>query len=445
MNARGSEVSSPTADSGSPPGSRVLAARDLRLLTACGVFTVGAGVLATVGAGPLLPFAVSAVALALLATLVGRAVDALGDRLGAGATGVVQSALGNLPELFVCIFALQAGLYDVVRAAIVGSVLSNVLLVLGLAFVAGGLKHARQKFSTERSRTLALMLVLAVFALAVPTLTDALHTPAAGHEGALSVVTAVVLLVLFGVSLPAAVAKDGQEPEKRVRHATAQAANVEQWPLALAIGLLAAGRDTPNRTSSTTAVTTDKAPSWPAAGVCSAPVSVGTASAKTARTSISASVRDRSVENFCRPCLRPPATNARPRTRRTLDRTDPTMAARTTSYRPARRAKMHTKSSGRSPSADWTTPVAPAPRRSPSASTARPTRVASSARATALTAKGSSGPAPTVANTPAPTVNTPHAVSSLRSRAAKTLEPGGDPESAVGLETSLPRAFMAAL
>ena len=240
MNARGSEVPSPTADSGSPPGSRVLAARDLRLLTACGLFTVGAGVLATVGAGPLLPFAVSAVALALLATLVGRAVDALGDRLGAGATGVVQSALGNLPELFVCVFALRAGLYDVVRAAIVGSVLSNVLLVLGLAFVAGGLKHGRQKFSTERSRTLALMLVLAVFALAVPTLTDALHTPAAGHEGALSVVTAVVLLVLFGLSLPAAVAKDGQEPEKLVRHATAQAANVEQWPLALAIGLLAA-------------------------------------------------------------------------------------------------------------------------------------------------------------------------------------------------------------
>src|SRR5665648_234761 len=339
MNARGSEVFSPTAGSGSPPGSRVLAARDLRLLTACGLFTVGAGVLATVGAGPLLPFLVSAAALALLASLVGHAVGALGDRLGAGATGVLQSALGNLPELFVCIFALRAGLYDVVRAALVGSVLANVLLVLGLAFVAGGLKHGRQKFSTERSRTLALLLVLAVFALAVPTLTDALHTPAAG-------------------------------------------------------------RYKPNRTSSTTAVTTDKTPSWPAAGVCSASVRVGTASAKTARTSISASVRDRSVENFCRPCLSPPATNASPRTRRTLDRTDPTMAARTTSYRPAWRAKMHTKSSGRFPSADWTTPVAPAPRRSPSASTARPTRVASSARATALTAKGSSGPAPTVARTP---------------------------------------------
>jgi len=222
-----------------PSGARILTARDLRLLAACAVFAAGSGVLANAPAGPVAPFAVSAIALALLATLVGRAVEALGNRLGAGATGVVQSALGNLPELFVCIFALKAGLYDVVRAAIVGSVLSNVLLVLGLAFVAGGLKHGRQKFSAERSRTLALMLVLAVVALAIPSLTDALHTPAAGHERALSIVTAVLLLALFGLSLPAAVAKDETKQNERAHHATAQTANVEQWPLALALGLLA--------------------------------------------------------------------------------------------------------------------------------------------------------------------------------------------------------------
>ena len=79
------------------------------------------------------------------------------------------------------------------------------------------------------------------------------------------------------------------------------------------------------------AVTMDRPRSWLAAGVWSAKVRDGTASATTARTSISAMVRDRSAENFCRPCLSPPATKARPRTRRTLDRTDPTMAARTTS------------------------------------------------------------------------------------------------------------------
>jgi Ca2+:H+ antiporter len=219
---------------------RHLGRRDIRLLGACAILTVASGTLAGMNAGPIAPFAVSAVALALLASLVGRAVDALGDRLGAGATGVVQSALGNLPELFVCIFALRAGLYDVVRAAIVGSILSNVLLVLGLAFVFGGLRHGRQRFSTDRSRTLALMLLLAVFALAIPSLTFALHTPTAVHEEALSQVTAIVLIALFVLSLPAALAKGSAEETQRQKHAAAEAESVDRWPLWLALGVLAA-------------------------------------------------------------------------------------------------------------------------------------------------------------------------------------------------------------
>lgn len=71
----------------------------------------------------LVGFVVSALAVTVLASLVGLAVDQLGDRFGPGATGVLQSALGNLPELFICIFALKAGLVDVVRAALVGSIL----------------------------------------------------------------------------------------------------------------------------------------------------------------------------------------------------------------------------------------------------------------------------------------------------------------------------------
>ncbi len=220
--------------------SRVLAPRDVRLLAVCGVLTVASSVLSRVDAGPVVPFVVSALALAMLASLVGRSVEALGDRLGAGATGVVQSALGNLPELFVCIFALKAGLYEVVRAAIVGSVLSNVLLVLGFAFLFGGLKHGRQHFSADRSRTLALMLALAVFALAIPSLTAALHTPAAGHEVALSRVTAIVLLALFALSLPASLSKDEVAEDRKEKHATAKAASVDRWPLPLAISLLAA-------------------------------------------------------------------------------------------------------------------------------------------------------------------------------------------------------------
>src|SRR4051812_11154967 len=123
---------------------------DLRLIAIAALATIAAGFTnyAEVG-GKIIPFVLCALALALLASLVGRSVEALGDRLGAGATGVVQSALGNLPELFVVLFALKQGLYDVATASLVGSILANVLLVLGLAFVVGGVKNGTQKFGKK--------------------------------------------------------------------------------------------------------------------------------------------------------------------------------------------------------------------------------------------------------------------------------------------------------
>ena len=86
-------------------------------------------------------FLVGAIALATLASVVGQATEQLGNYMGPGATGVLQSAIGNLPELFVSFFALQAGLVTVVQFALVGSILANSLLVLGLAFVVGGMKN----------------------------------------------------------------------------------------------------------------------------------------------------------------------------------------------------------------------------------------------------------------------------------------------------------------
>jgi Ca2+:H+ antiporter len=207
--------------------------RDVRLVALCAIAAAAAGITHYAGiGGDVGPFAVSAVALALLAALVGRAVDALGDSLGAGATGVLQSALGNLPELFVCLFALHSGLYDVVRAAIVGSVLSNVLLVLGLAFVVGGLKFGTQHFAVERARTTALLLVLSVMALLIPSLTASLHTPAAGHEKSLSVIVSIALLALFALSLPAALAREAHEQR-------GEGGGTARWPVGLAVGVLA--------------------------------------------------------------------------------------------------------------------------------------------------------------------------------------------------------------
>src|SRR6266536_2841757 len=115
--------------------TRVLTRSDLIILGGGALAVAFAGVTRYVAAGAVIPFAAAAVAVALLASLVGRSVEQLGDRFGAGATGVLQSALGNLPELFIGFFALRAGLTNVVQAAIIGSVLGNALLVLGLAFL----------------------------------------------------------------------------------------------------------------------------------------------------------------------------------------------------------------------------------------------------------------------------------------------------------------------
>ena len=81
---------------------------------------VGAGLARYGGGGAVVAFGSSALAMALLASLVGRSVEQLGDRFGPGATGVLQSALGNLPELFISLFALKAGLVAVVQAAKLG-------------------------------------------------------------------------------------------------------------------------------------------------------------------------------------------------------------------------------------------------------------------------------------------------------------------------------------
>lgn len=168
------------------------------------VLTVASGVTAHVDVGPVAPFVVSAVALAILAAIVGRSVDHLADRVGPGATGLVQAVLGNLPELFFGIFALRAGLVGVVQSALVGSILANVLLILGLAFVVGGLQHGTQRFAAEDARSVALLLLLAVAILAVPGVSAHLHVAVASHETTLSTVASVVLLAIFALSLPAA-------------------------------------------------------------------------------------------------------------------------------------------------------------------------------------------------------------------------------------------------
>src|SRR5207237_6439150 len=150
--------------------NRSMVRREKIIIGLCVLFTLLSGVLHFASANAVLAFAVTAGALALLAVIVGDATEQLGSRLGPGATGILQSGLGNLPELFVCIFALRAGLAEVVQAALIGSILGNSLLVLGLALFVGGLKTGTQRFKSEPPQMIVALMLLAAAELTVPTL-----------------------------------------------------------------------------------------------------------------------------------------------------------------------------------------------------------------------------------------------------------------------------------
>ena len=179
-------------------------------------------------------FIVASITLAGLAGLVGEATDQVGSRLGPATTGVLQSALGNLPELFISLFALRAGLVVLVQTSLIGSILANSLLVLGLAFVAGGLRRGRMAFDAGPVRTIAVSLVLAVAALVIPTVATSPGGPDAGHATEISVFVSVVLLVVFAASIPYSL---GGGPGASVPEAAVEEAR--RWSMRTAVIVLA--------------------------------------------------------------------------------------------------------------------------------------------------------------------------------------------------------------
>jgi len=208
---------------------------DLVLIGGSVVAVALAGVAHYAGWSAAVAFVIAGVAVTALASLVGRSVEQLGDRFGPGATGVLQSALGNLPELFISLFALKAGLVGVVQAALIGSILANLLLVMGIAFVVGGIRHGSQPIDSQRARSISVLMLVAVVAMVFPSLASWIHAPAASHEKALSDMAAVILLLLFALSLPASL-KRGSE----LNTPTANAPNeAPRWSVALAVGMLA--------------------------------------------------------------------------------------------------------------------------------------------------------------------------------------------------------------
>lgn len=144
-------------------------------------------------------FAVATLALAGLAWVVSFATEQLGERFGPAITGMLQSTLGNLPELFVVIFALQKGELVVAQTAIIGSIFANAMLVLGLVIVLGAMKapDGVMRFSHRLPRDTATLLLVTVFIIVLLGLSLASHDPASHHVNTISAVGAVSLLIVY--------------------------------------------------------------------------------------------------------------------------------------------------------------------------------------------------------------------------------------------------------
>ena len=220
-------------------GLAVLSHSDRRLLAIVLGVSTAAGILNSTTGNPVLSFVTSAIALGAIARLVVRSVEAISDRIGRGLNGLLQSLLGNLPEIFVILFALNAGLYEIVKATIVGSIIANILLVMGIAFVVGGRKFGRQSFNVASARQLSMLLALSVFVLAIPTLTASFNTPAVAFERQVTVIISLLLIVLFLASIPDTIRNANHEsPVTGTNEALAAASEVDehgQWPINIAI------------------------------------------------------------------------------------------------------------------------------------------------------------------------------------------------------------------
>jgi Ca2+:H+ antiporter len=153
----------------------------------------------TSGFGHVLAFIIAGVALAGAAWIVSIATEQVGQRFGPSATGLLQATLGNLPEFFVVIFALNAGQLVVAQTAILGSILVNALLVLGLVLVAGAWRAPDHvmRFPPRLPNDTATLLMITSFIVLLVGLADSAHDSASHHIKTISIVSAVTILVVY--------------------------------------------------------------------------------------------------------------------------------------------------------------------------------------------------------------------------------------------------------
>jgi Ca2+:H+ antiporter len=182
-------------------GPRGLTVRERLFLALVAAATVAAGIAHYAGAAALVAFVIATVALAGLAWIVSFSTEQVGERFGPGVTGLLQSTLGNLPELFVVVFALKAGETVVAQTSILGSIFANALFVLGLVIVVGARRSEDlcMTFGRRLPNDTATLLLVCSFVIVIVGISLAENDPASHHVKAISAIAAVVLLSVYAI------------------------------------------------------------------------------------------------------------------------------------------------------------------------------------------------------------------------------------------------------
>jgi Ca2+:H+ antiporter len=179
---------------------------------------------------PTLVFIFAALGIVPLAGLIGEATEELAIYTGPRLGGLLNATLGNAAELIITIFALREGLVDLVRASITGSIIGNLLLVLGLSLLLGGWKNGLQTFDRRTAGLNATLLILAVLALVVPSLFDIAIRANRASELGLSESVALVMIILYALSILYGFRNQSGHSETEIHK--------PKWSMSFTVGLL---------------------------------------------------------------------------------------------------------------------------------------------------------------------------------------------------------------
>ena len=183
-------------------------------------------------------FAASAAALLPLAAWIGLATEHAALRLGSSLGGLLNATFGNAAELIISLFALRRGMTDLVKASLTGSIIGNMLFIVGFSAFVGGVKHGSQRFEVRAVGRHAAMMILAVSAMALPAVFATVEKSAFLREE-VSVGVSILLLATYGAYIAYSYFSREARAEKRPAEISAHPAGA-RWSLARSLGVLAA-------------------------------------------------------------------------------------------------------------------------------------------------------------------------------------------------------------